>query len=823
MSEVVRVLHLEDNADDAELVRSMLAAEGFEVSAQHVVDRKQYSAALDAGGFDLILSDYTLPAFSGAEALDLARQKAPQTPFIFVSGTMGEEAAVDSLLRGATDYVLKHRMARLVPAVRRALVESHERQERRRAQQALAESEQRLRAAVESFPSPFLIYDRERRILYANASAVRLAGLPAQQLIGRRDEEIFPPSVTEAYLGWLSEAISTKAPREGECALTLAGRSYVLVFSYVPLLDARGEVYQVLAVGHDITERKRSEEALRLRERAIEASVNGLVITDFLRPDNPIVYVNPAFQRLTGYAPQEALGRNGRFLLGTDTDQPGLEAIRSAIREQRESYAVIRNYRKDGSMFWNELHIAPVRDAYGRVTHFVGVQNDVTERKRYEEQLEHQANHDLLTGLPNRNLLRDRLSQALLHADRYGRAVAVAFLDLDNFKLINDSLGHDLGDELLRRVAQRLRSTVREVDTVARIGGDEFVLLLGYQPGEQGVSELMPRLLAAVAEPIMIGERELTVSCSIGFCIYPQDGSDPDALLRNADAAMFRAKELGRSNFQAFTPALHARISERLALEGELRRALERCEFTLHFQPQVEVGSGRIIAVEALLRWNHPARGLVPPASFIPVAEETGLIVPIGDWVVEAVCEWCRSRKAEGCAPLRVAINVSLRQLHRDEFVACVASALARTGVEPQWLELEITESAVMKNPEETIGRLRSLRALGIKIAIDDFGTGYSSLSQLKRLPVDRLKIDRGFIEGIPGDIDDAAIARAVISLGHSLGLKVVAEGVETAAQHDFLLAHGCDEAQGYLFAVPMAAEAIEDLLRGHARPAGAA
>ncbi|MBI2312637.1 MAG: EAL domain-containing protein [Betaproteobacteria bacterium] len=569
-----------------------------------------------------------------------------------------------------------------------------------------------------------------------------------------------------------------------------------------------------LLIDRGLSAERIAAQAVRLRDRAIESSTNAIIITDHARRDDPIVYVNPAFEQITGYARDEVLGKNCRFLTRDDRQQLELDTLREAIREEREGRVVLRNYRKDGSLFWNDLHIAPVRDEDGRVTHFVGVQNDITELKRYQEDLEHQANYDVLTGLPNRNLLRDRVRQAIAYSQRYGHLVAVAFLDLDHFKFVNDSLGHNVGDALLRTVAERLRACVRDADTVARYGGDEFVLVLFDQPSEEHISSVLQRVITSVSKPFQVGDRDFLLTCSGGCSLHPQDGTDEETLLKNADAAMYRAKELGRNNFQFFTPEMNARVTERLSLEASLRRALERDELFLEFQPQVELATGRVIGAETLVRWNHPDLGCVPPSRFIALAEETGLIVGIGEWILDRALRQNKAWHEAGLPRLPVSVNMSARQSRHYDLVRTVAVALADSGIEPRYLELEITESMVVHGAEEFIAILERLGALGVQLAIDDFGTGYSSLSYLRRFPVDRLKVDQSFVRHVTAAAADARITQTIITLGHNLKLKVIAEGVETREQLEFLRASHCDEIQGYYFSKPLSAADYEKLLR---------
>ena len=550
--------------------------------------------------------------------------------------------------------------------------------------------------------------------------------------------------------------------------------------------------------------RRRAEQALRMRERAIEASNNAVVITSARPPFFPIEYVNPAFERITGFKPEDVIGKSCNILWGQDSEQSGMHEILQSGMEQREGHATMRNYRKDGTPFWCEIFIAPVKDDAGRVDHFVAIQYDITETRRYQEELETLANRDNLTGLANRNLLNDRLNQALLHAANHQLPLWVAYLDLDRFKFVNDTVGHRVGDRLLRQIARRLEAGLRNSDTIARVGADEFILVLQERADELAVADELQRLLDAIARPLADEDHEFFLSASIGVAAYPNDGNDPETLIKHADIAMYRAKETGRNNAQFFTAAMNQRALERLRIESDLRNALERQELLLHYQPQVDLQTGRVVGVEALLRWEHRELGMVPPGRFIALAEETGLIVPIGAWVLRTACAQAKAWQQEGFAPLRMAVNLSARQFVQKDLVESIAATLVETGLDAACLEIELTESLVMTDVERAIGVLRSLKSLGVKLSIDDFGTGYSSLSYLTRFPIDVLKIDQSFVRDITLDAEDAAIAAAIISLAHSLKLQVIAEGVETEAQLTFLRRHRCDQMQGYYFSRPV-------------------
>jgi len=468
----------------------------------------------------------------------------------------------------------------------------------------------------------------------------------------------------------------------------------------------------------------------------------------------------------------------------------------------------------DGTRQWLRWAVLPWYDTQGRIGGIIISTEDITERKRYEEQLQHQATHDELTDLANRNLLYDRLEQSIHFASRSGRLVAVLLLDLDRFKLINDSLGHPVGDALLCAVAKRLQGAVREADTVARLGGDEFVVLLAEVAEDADVGLVAHKILVELALPHRIDDREITVTASVGISLYPKDSADPTILIRNADVAMYRAKREGGNSFSFYAPEMNQRALATLELENALRQALDQQEFCLHYQPKVDLASGRISGCEALVRWQHPVRGMISPADFIPLAEETGLIVPLGNWVLSEACRQVKAWQDEGLPTLSVAVNLSARQFSKGDLPQIVGQILENTGMAPDGLVLEITESMIMDDPTEAIGLMEGLRKIGVRLALDDFGTGYSSLSYLSRFPIDHVKIDRSFVKGLSCEMNATCIAAAIVALAHRMQLKVVAEGVETEAQLNCLRNYDCDEIQGFLFSRPLGAEHFAELLR---------
>jgi diguanylate cyclase (GGDEF)-like protein/PAS domain S-box-containing protein len=581
-----------------------------------------------------------------------------------------------------------------------------------------------------------------------------------------------------------------------------------------------GSLPVVFGTGLDITARKEAERGLRVRERAMYASVNAILITCCADgADNVIEYVNPAFEQITGYTLAEVKGRNPRFMRVDDNDVHEQRRIHEAIAARQSVRAVLRNRRKNGEIFWNDLRIDPVASMDGDVTHFVGVINDITEARHYERRLQHLAHHDALTGLANRTLLLERLKAAIDAAAGHRRQGALAFLDLDNFKHINDTFGHDAGDAVLREIAARLRDSMREEDTVARLGGDEFVLVIAEQPDVPQLASLIERIRQSVSAPIVVEGKEILPGTSIGVSLFPQDGRTVDLVMRAADAAMYHAKTLGRNNVQFYSEELNQVVHQHLLLEANLSRAIRNREMVLGYQPKVDLRTGKVVGAEALVRWQHPVDGIISPDVFIPVAEQTGLIVPLGDWVLDEACATLRTLGAVGIEDFVIAVNLSARQLRQRRFVNRLAETLARHGVPAHRLELEVTESQLMDHPEEAREVLAQLKLLGVRLSIDDFGTGYSSLSHLQKFPVDCIKIDRSFLGGISDPHDGhEIIARAIISLGHNLKLQVIAEGVETHEQLQFLLDHDCDQMQGYYFSPAVAQDGLQDMLRRDAR-----
>jgi diguanylate cyclase (GGDEF)-like protein/PAS domain S-box-containing protein len=693
----LHVLIVEDSEEDAQLLLLQLRRNGYKPLARRVQTAEEMERALDEKAWDLVIADYSLPTFNALDALELFHARRLDIPFLIVSGTIGEETAVEAMRAGAHDYIMKGSSARLIPAIARELREAAERANRRRAEEALRDSERRFRALIEHSTDILTVVDRVGRIVYESPSVERLLGHTAGELMGSALEEHVHPEDRHALAAALAESAGASTPVAAEFRMRVRDGEW----------------------------------------RFLEASVSNLL-------------------------------------------------------DNAEVGGIVLNSR------------------------------DITARKQDEETIRHLAYFDALTGLPNRMLFDDRLAQALAHSRRRGaRGLAILFLDLDRFKTVNETLGHGAGDELLRTAAARLTSVVRESDTVARLGGDDFLFLLPEIDDVEDAVRVARKVLAELVAPFSVHGHELHLTASVGIALSPLDGNDADTLVRNADTALYRAKEQGGNRYQLYAPAMNAIAFKRLVLENSLRRAIEREELRLYYQPLVSLQDGTFVGVEALIRWQHPDLGLVSPAEFIPLAEETGLIVPLTHWVLRTACRQMKEWQDAGLELTTVSVNISAQRFSATDLPRAVSEALAAAGLHGRHLCLELTESVMMENVEETIATLLELKKLEVKISIDDFGTGYSSLSYLKRLPIDTLKIDQSFVRNTPADADDAAIAMLIISMAHSLNLSVVAEGVETEEQMQMLRSQQCDIMQGYLVSRPVPGGEIAAMLsrrpRAHA------
>jgi diguanylate cyclase (GGDEF)-like protein/PAS domain S-box-containing protein len=830
----MKVLYVEDNEQDADLTCRRLARLAPDITlatAHSLADARARLATQEAAGDlpEVLLIDVRLPDGNGLELLGEVRARGLPIAVVMLTGSGDEALVVTALRSGADDYVVKAgSYIERLPATLAGVVASF------RETTAFRSAPIRVLYAEPSASDVDLL----RRHLARYAPHVQLEAVhTAQEALAR-----LPPAVVQGPDVLL---LDFKLP--GMNALDVVREVRHERAQALPIIVITGQgdetsAAQTLKLGatdylvkqDDLLSRlpvaienawyraqlERERAALRESEERFRQMAESIADVFWLGDPkrHSALYVSPAFERIwrmpvgAVYADWRAwldhVHEDDRNAVRSRMDDPVLTDFELEFRVCPPGYETR----------YVQMRVYVVRDGAGRYMRRAGVIQDVTERKAQEARIEHLAYHDSLTGLPNRAMLMDRLAQALSQAQRLDQQVAVLFIDLDRFKLVNDSLGHPVGDQLLQEIARRLRSTLRDNDTVARVGGDEFQVVVCNVAGSVDAARIAEKLMRALGEPFVLEGQELHVTASLGVSLFPRDGASGELLLKYADTALYEAKAEGRNAYRFFSPEMNAQAHGRLRLENDLRRAVERQELELHYQPQLDLATGEVCAVEALVRWRHPVRGLVLPNAFIPMAEETGLVLGIGEWVLNEACrqvaQWQREGLADNLSPLRVAVNISARQLQRPGLDGAVRRALALSGLPAGCLELEITESSVMLDPLHAQSVLQSLRELGVQLSIDDFGTGYSSLAYLKRLPLDRLKIDRSFIGGIPADSDDAAIVETIIVMTHKLGLRVIAEGVETLEQRLQLVRQGCDEMQGFLLAHPVPAAELPPLLK---------
>ncbi len=683
---------------------------------------------------------------------------------------------------------------------------------RRLVEDALRESEERYRMLLDGVQDyAIFMMDPRGQVVSWNAGAERIKGYTADQIIGHNFSCFFPPEDIERGRPEEVLRMTAASGRHEEQGMRVRkdGSRFLASVTFTALRDPAGNLRGFSEFSHDLSESKESGAKYR---GLLEAAPDAMVVVN---QGGEIVLLNVQAEKQFGYRRDELVGQKVKNIIPEGfAERLIADALRSAedaLAQQIGTGIELNGRRKDGSEFPIEIMLSPLESAEGILV--TAAIRDITTRKKAEAQMTHSAEHDFLTGLPNRMLLNDRVNQAIILAERHRKKVAVLFLDLDGFKHINDSLGHPIGDKLLQSIAKRLVDCVRGSDTVSRQGGDEFVVLLSEVEQSEDAAIAARRMLQAVAEAHSIDQHDLHVTTSIGVSVYPDDGLDAETLIKNADTAMYQAKENGRQSYQFFKPAMNVRAVERQSIEESLRRALERQEFALHYQPKINLRTGEITGAEALLRWTHPIRGPVSPAQFIPVAEDCGLILPIGNWVLREACQQARAWVDAGLPLGTMAVNISAMEFRDENFLDGVFAILKDTGLDPRSLELELTESVLMKHAESTASILKTLRARGVQVAVDDFGTGYSSLSYLRKFPIDALKIDQSFVRQITTAPDETTIVTAVISMGRSLKLRVVAEGVETQEELAFLQAHQCDEAQGYYFSRPVLPHQFANML----------
>ncbi|SDJ98197.1 sensor domain-containing protein [Billgrantia gudaonensis] len=681
---------------------------------------------------------------------------------------------------------------------------------------ALQLSEQRFRSLFTQNPDAVFALDKNGNYRSFNPATESIVGFREREILGQHFHSVISaPACAQEDIKQTETAFriaSQGRPHTYSMCYTRKGMAPKHLEVLMLPIIVNGEVDGVFGIAKDITARVAAEERLRILERSLEASSNGAVILDVREDRKPVVYVNPAFTRITGYLEQEVIGHPPAFLAGDETDPRDIEQIHEAIRLGDSLSTTVRAYRRDGTAFWNQLFLSPVRDDQQRVTHFVSIMNDISERKEQESQLAYQATHDVLTGLGNRALFSDRLAHDVELAARNGQTLAVLFIDLDGFKPINDTLGHKVGDQLLISVSERLRQDLRTSDTLVRLGGDEFVLLLPDLNHASEAEEVAVRLLEELNKAHRVSGHELHVSASIGIAVNYSGLDEPERLLQHADMAMYKAKQQGRNTYQLYTEDLDNKLSRRVTLRSELQEAIEHGQLSLHYQPLLD-RENRVVGLEALVRWHHHSKGFISPATFIPMAEETGQIIPLSRWVMRKACQDAQRLVTQGLLAGRMAINLSPLQFHRPNFLSTLRNVLDETGLAPTHLELELTEGILMHDTDGAIDILHALNGMEVSTSIDDFGTGFSSLSYLRDLPIDKIKIDRSFVKSAAKSDKNAAICQGVITLAQELDLRVVAEGIETAEQHDYLMSLGCEVFQGYLFARPMPLDSLSSWL----------
>lgn len=766
---------------------------------------------------DLVITDILMPVMDGLAMADAIRTEDDRTPIIVTTAFERQDYMLRSIEAGIDKYVIKPvRPDQLIGALEKCASALH-------AGILARESQERYRMMFQSFRVGICIVaadGAEAQVSLANGYVVDcnrtfldIVGYEHLEDLSRVPYSTLIPVEQRQAVGDLcavaSPARGAIREYEREFLRRDGGRVPVLVQSLLRR-DAEGRVYELWDLVTDITERKRSQQQLHLAAKVFEGAGEAIIITD---GQCRIISVNKAFCQITGYLAEDVHGENPRILGAGIQNREFYADMWAQINSTGAWRGEVWNRRKSGEVFPEWLSITALVDAGGQATHYIGIFSDITERKRTEERIRFLVQHDVLTGLPNRLLLRDRLEHAFACATRDERKVAVLCVDLDHFKTINDSLGHRVGDMLLQQVSARMAELLRAVDTISRQGGDEFIIILNGVVEDADAARVAEKLREVLAEPFRFGERELDVSCSIGISVYPRDGMDAETLIKSADTAMYLAKENGRDNHQFFKPSLNQAASERLSMEGALRRAISGGELEVYFQPQISLTTGGLSGAEALLRWNHPQLGFLSPARFIPLAEERGLIGPIGEWVLTQVCRLASDWRRAGLDVVPLAVNLSPVQLRGQNILARLTEIVAAAGLPADSIEIELTESALMEDIDSSSRLMRGLSDHGISLAIDDFGTGYSNLGYLKRYFIDKLKIDKSFLEGIPGDQDSQVIVSAIIKLAKNLGMQVIAEGVEQTEQVSFLSAQGCDQAQGYFFARPMPAAEFVKLL----------
>ncbi len=811
-ADILKVLYVEDSLADFSLAERRLRKEGWNLRCMRVDSLPALTDALEFSDWDLALVDYNVPGLPFDTVFTAINGRLPDIPIVLVTGSVGEESVIEMMRMGAWDVVLKVNLARLSASIRRCLREAGERRARRSAEAELKTNETRLTLALGAAELGVWEWNVVTDETFWSPQCQKIVGGVVE---GRSFSDFLAwthPADSLVVQQCIAKALSDQQPFEAE--VRLIGQDHLerwISCHGRPHYDETGAPQRIVGVINDISARKRHERERRQADAVFASAQEGVLITD---REGTILTANPAFCMMMGYDAEDVIGRNPRLFKSDHHDDAFYRDMFEQARRTGSWQGEIWNRRADSAAVPAWFSLTAVKDINGLVSGYVATYSDISYIKRSESQLEFLVHHDPLTRLPNRTLLLSRLQSAINRAQRDGSEGALLFLGLDRFKTINDGYGHRVGDMVLQMAGQRCRERLGENDLLARIGGDEFVILLENVSGPDHASHVAAGLIEALAEPIPVyGVGEIFLGASVGISRFPDDSANAERILRNAASALIDSKKQGRSTVRFYTEQLITAATERITLDSGLRRALEREEFILHYQPLVETGSRKLIGVEALVRWQKPEDGMVPPVQFIPLAEETGLIVPLGAWVLERACQQFTVWQSNKAAVDMLAVNLSPVQFRHPDLVHMVGEVLKRTGMPPEKLELEITEGALMDGPE-AVFKLKALKDLGVRLSIDDFGTGFSSLAYLKRFPIDKLKVDQSFVRDIPGERADMEIVAAVISLAKNLRLDVLAEGVETEDQLAVLRAMECDYAQGYLFSRPVPADDIYRLLQ---------
>lgn len=814
----LRVLYVEHNTFDADLTRRHLAQYSPHIHLEIVSDADQAITRLLSGTHgdcDVLLLDYQLPGLSALEAIKVLQQKhGIMLPMILVTGQGNEELAVQALRLGFSDYMVKQ--PGYLHQLPFALESAYHRAQLKHEQVALKISRDRYQELVTRIPVGIYRFRLQESgamaFDYVSPRFCEMLALSETELLTdaeRAFARVHPDDVEELRVLHLAER-GQMHPLSWEGRFVVQQQVHWLHIEAIPT-RLNGDVI-LDGVVMDVSERREAEEQLRLAAAVFQNTQDGVLIAD---TQPRIIAINEAYQEITGYTQAEALGQNPNILQSGRHDRPFYQSMWASIKQTGHWQGEIWNRRKNGEIYPQWTTISAVRNDQGTVINYVGVFTDISQLKQTEARLERLAHYDPLTELPNRLLFQSRMEHALDSAYRKNEQVALLLIDLDRFKDVNDSLGHPAGDELLQKVVERIRKRLRDEDTLARLGGDEFVILLEGLVNPQDAGRVAQEVIDALGHFFRLESgAEVFISASVGISLFPDHGGTANELTQHADAALYLAKGQGRHTYRYYTESLTRASQQRLSLEARLRRALERQELIVYYQPQLDIVTGQIVGAEALVRWMDVEEGMILPDRFIHIAEESGLIIPLGEYVLRAACRQAKAWTEAGFPDLRVAVNLSPRQFAHVDLVGQIRSVLDETELDPRYLEFELTESALMSEGGDAETLLNQLKIMGVRLAIDDFGIGYSSLSYLRHFPIDTLKIDKSFVRDIPDHQDDMEIATAIIQLAHILGFTVLAEGVEKSAQLDFLRKQGCDLYQGYLFHKPMPAEAFLSLLQ---------